>query len=563
MININNILNKTTVSAFICKIMLILSVVSIPSCSKDVLDKVPLDRFSDAAVWQDEALISAFVLGTYRSMPTGFRMTYSFAYLRCLGAFTDEAVFSLVAWDELFNAGEVTPMSNLPDLAFWELYYSTIGKCNIFLDKIQTSVIDAALKTRMTGEIKVLRAFAYFRLISFYGGVPLIKKPLTLEDDLYQPRNSYDECMAFIITELDEAAALLPLTYATAERGRITKGAALAVKSRALLYAASPLNNPGNDMNKWQKAADAAKAVIDLGVYSLYSNYKDLFLQAAAYNSEIIWARPYNNLVDFELVVIERFLYPPASNGRAVVNPIHNIVADYETLNGKLPKDDPTYNPQNPYVNRDPRFYATILYDGATFKGRQIETFLPKGIDSEESTWVGFSPTGARPGYYLRKFMDESITNPTNQNTGSTPWIFFRYAEMLLNYAEANYYLGDAAKCREYINKVRSRLGVVMPVVTESGDPLLKRLQNERRIELAFEEHRFFDVRRWKIAPVVLNINAKKMLIVKDPVTGIKTFSVVDLLPARAFFDKNYLLPIPQTEINKNANPLFTQNPGY
>ena len=553
---IHNILNKTAVFPFIHKTMLMLFVVSVYSCSffEDALDKAPLDKYSDATVWQDETLVKAFVSNIYRSVPTGH-----FGGLPAyLSAFTDEAKVIGIGFDSQFNAGELTPSNIQGPLQYWDAYYSVIGKCNIFLDKIQGSTIDEAIKSRLIGEVKVLRAFSYFGLISFYGGVPIVDKPLGLADNLDLPRNSYDEVMNFIVSELDEAAVLLPLDYDAADKGRITKGAALAVKSRALLYAASPLNNPGNDLAKWQSAADAAKAVIDLGVYSLYPDYKELFLESAAYNSEIIWQRPYNNIVDLE-VTVEVALYPSGSNGRAQISPIHNIVADYETINGLQPEDDPTFNPQNPYVNRDPRFYATILYDGAPFKGREIETFVPGGIDGNEAE--PGSVTVPRPGYYLRKFMDESITDPIDTRIGNTPWTFFRYAEILLNYAEAKYFLGDEATAREYINIVRSRPSVDMPDVTESGADLFERIVNERRIELAFEGHRFFDVRRWKIAPEVLNINAQEIHIFKDPTTGVKTYTVRDILPERRFFDRNYLLPIPQSEIEKS--PSFNQNTGY
>jgi hypothetical protein len=521
------------------------------------MDKSPLDKYSDAIVWQDETMVKSFVSNVYRSMPTG-----NFGGLPAyLSAFTDEAKVIGTGFDTQFNAGELTPGNIQAPLKYWEDgsgYYAAIGKCNIFLDRIQGSSVDEAVKSGLIGEIKVLRAFAYFRLISFYGDVPIVDKPLTLADNLDLPRSSYQDVLDFLVQELDEAAALLPLDYDAANKGRITKGAALAVKSRALLYAASPLNNPGNDLTKWQKAADAAKAVIDLGVYSLYSDYKKLFLREAAYNSEIIWQRPYNNLLDREISV-EVALYPPGSNGRAQISPIHNVVADYETINGLQPEDDPAYDPQNPYVDRDPRFYATILYDGAPFKGRTIDTFVPGGIDGNE--YEPGSVTVARPGYYLRKFMDESITDPLDTRIGNTPWTFFRYAEILLNYAEAKHFLGDDATAREYINKVRSRQGVGMPDVTESGTALFDRIINERRIELAFEGHRFFDVRRWKIAPDVLNINAQEMRIEKDPDTGVKTYIVRDFLPERKFFDRNYLLPIPQSEIERS--PSFEQNPGY
>jgi len=554
MTNIYNILNKTTVSAFIYKIMLIFLIASIiPSCKK-AMDKEPLNSYSDAIVWQNPTLISNYVSSTYRGIPTGAFGGLP-VYLAC---FTDEGKVIGVGIDATFNGGNITPstIGGTP-LDYWAAYYGVIGKCNIFLDRIQASTIDVALRTRMTGEIMVIRAYSYFSLISFYGGVPIINKPLTLADSLSLPRKSYDECMAFVITELDAAAAMLPSSYAATDQGRITKGAALAIKSRALLYAASPLNNSGNDLSKWQKAADAAKVVIDLGLYSLYSDYKNLFLRFAAYNSEIIWQRPFNNLVDWELDV-EVALYPPGSNGRAQLSPIHNIVADYETLNGLLPINDPSYKPQNPYVNRDPRFDATILHDSSLFKGRRIQIFTG-GVDADV---VG--STTPRPGYYLRKFNDTTITNPvTKVNIGNTPWTFFRYAEILLNYAEAKYYLGDEVTCRTYINLVRSRPGVLMPNVTESGAALLTRLQHERRIELAFEGHRFFDVRRWKIANTVLNINAQAMSISQDPITRIRTYTISDMLPVRAFFPQNYLLPIAQSEINKDPNPLFVQNTGY
>jgi hypothetical protein len=162
--------------------------------------------------------------------------------------------------------------------------------------------------------------------------------------------------------------------------------------------------------------------------------------------------------------------------------------------------------------------------------------------------------------YYLKKYILESVTNPSNTNAGSSPWIYFRYAEILLNYAEAMFMLNEEGICRQYLNKVRSRPGVNMPPVTESGSALLERLQHERRIELAFEEHRWFDVRRWKIAMVVLNEPAKKMSIRIDPVTGLKNYTI-ERLQQRAFSEKNYLVPIPQTEINKA--PLLVQNPGY
>lgn len=543
--------------AFYLKLVLLVLTVQFVSCKKNVLDTKPLDKFSDKTVWNDPSLMEAYINNTYRVMPHGFQ--FGSRRLFCI---SDESKPRGSASYSVINAGNITP-SSLGPLDFWvgtsgdPGYYKCITQCNVFLANASEASFDADLKSRMIGEVKTLRAYSYFRLISFFGGVPLITEPFTLEDNFDIPRNSYDECMSFVIKELDEAIGLLPLDYDAKNQGRITRGAAMAIKARALLYAASPYNNPSNDQAKWQKAADAAKAVIDLNKYQLYPDYKEMFQEAHNFNSEMIWVRTFNHTVDRETIGIELRLYPNGFNGFGQICPLQNLVENYETSNGKLPADDPTFDPQNPYVNRDPRFYATISYDGAPFKDRTIETFLPGGKDSKEGPVTPFN--ASESGYYLRKYIDESITNPNYDNASDPTWPFFRYAEVLLNYAEAEYNLGHEDVCREYLNKVRSRPSVNMPPVTETGDALLKRLQNERFIELAFEEHRYFDVRRWKIAPVVLNIPAKGIQI-KKSANGTKTYTVFTI-EKRGFSEKNYLVPIPQSEIDKDSK--LEQNPGY
>ena len=555
--NKNYIIYKMARAVFNYKAILICSISLLSSCAKDPLDKAPLSSFTEDLVWKDANLVETFVNNTYRILPSGFY----YSMTNSLSTLTDENNARANSAAIAINAGNITPDA-LAGLDYWNDpqrgYYKVVTKTNIFFSKIDASPIDAAIKSRMIGEMKFLRAYSYFRLISFFGGVPLITKPFGLNDDFQVPRNSYDECMKFALKELDEAANLLPVSYPAAQKGRITKGAALAMKARALLYAARPLNNSTNDKTKWQLAADASKAVIDLNQYALYPDYKSLFLASTIYNSEIIWNRPYNLTIDPENTFVELSQYPNGYGGFAQVHPLQNIVDDFETLNGKLPRNDPDYNPQSPYVNRDPRFYSIILFDGAPFKHRTVETFLPGGQDSNEGSSQPWNST--QTGYYLRKFLDESITNPGGVNIGSTPWTFVRYAEILLNYAEAMYNLGNEPVAREYVNKIRSRPSVKMPPVTESGTALLARIQQERRIELSFEEHRWFDVRRWKIAPQVLNVPARRMAISKNITTGLKSYSVIDF-QQRAFFDKNYLVPIPAYEIQKN--PKLVQNPGY
>lgn len=533
----------------------------VSSCNDDVLNTKPADRFTEEAVWADKALIEAFIGNAYRTIPSGLR--YS---LYGLSVVTDENNARSNAWAWSVWSGNLTP-DFLGEVDYWTgansrniNYWQPINRVNLFFEKIDSErpiEIEEETKNRMIGEMKVLRAYSYFKLISLFGGVPLITKTFSLDDDFKLPRNTYDECMNFVLSELDEAIALLPLTYDARNQGRVTKGAAMAVKSRALLYRASPLNNPENDLQKWRDAADAAKAVIDLGIYDLFPDYRTMFLEENIYNQEMIWQRPYNQFASPETVYVELSLYPNGYNGFGQVHPLHNLVEDYETTNGLLPKDDPSFDPQNPYVNRDPRFYASILYDGAPFQGREVETFLPGGRDSNEGPVSAWNAT--QTGYYQLKFANERIVNPSGNNMSQTPWTFYRYAEILLNYAEASYFLGDEATAREYINKVRSRPSVSMPDVTETGAALFDRLVNERRIELVFEEHRWFDVRRWKILPQVAEEDRTRMIVRKNP-DGTKTYEVA-FWKEGVFNEANYLLPIPQSEINKNG--LLEQNPGY
>ena len=541
--------------------MLLFSVALISSCEDDILNITPSDRFTEEAVWADEALIEAFIGNTYRTLPSGFR--YS---LYGLSIITDELNARSNAWAWSVWAGNLTP-DDLREVDYWTgvdsrnlNYWQPITRTNLFFENIDRDrevEIDENTKNRMIGEMKVLRAHSYFKLISLFGGVPLITSTFSLEDDFKVARSSYDEVMDFVLSELDEAIALLPLEYDASDMGRITKGAAMAVKSRALLYRASPLNNPENDQQKWQDAADAAKAVIDLNQYTLFDDYRTMFLEENIYNSEMIWQRPYNQFDSPERVYVELSLYPNGYNGFGQVHPLHNLVEDYETVKGLLPENDPEFDPQNPYVNRDPRFYATILYDGAPFQGREVETFLPGGLDSNEGPVSAWNAT--QTGYYQLKFANEKIVNPSGSNMSQTPWTRYRYAEILLNYAEASYMLGDEATAREYINKVRSRPSVGMPDVTESGEALFDRLVNERRIELVFEEHRWYDIRRWKIFPQVRSEDRTRMIIRKNP-DGTKEYEVA-FWKEGVFNEANYLLPIPQSEINKNA--LLEQNPGY
>ena len=557
----NNIYNKNKRN--ILSLILALSIIIVCSC-EDVLEKVPTDSYSDAAVWNDAALTEAFINYAYKTIPFGFQQGWGWRFLP-FANMSDECNSRNSATNiQIIILGNASPSYSGP-MDVWSgpgwCYWEPISQANKFLDKIGNSTIKQTSKDRFIAEMRVVRAYSYFKFLCHYGGVPLVKEPFGLEDDFKIPRDSYEDIMQFILQELDESIDALPLEYDAGNTGRVTRGAAMAIKSRALLFYASPLNNPSNDMTRWQKAADAAKAIIDLGIYELHPDYKELFTEAGGYNTkEIIWGRPQNDDIDQESRV-ERLLYPNGWLGFAHPHPLQNLVDDYEMLNGmKVSETGSGYNGQNPYVDRDPRFYNTILYDGAPFKQRTIETFLPGGQDSPdgpESAW-----NSSETSYYVRKFIDESQSGATSGPDGSSSptWIWYRYGEVLLNYAEAMYMLENEDMCREYINKIRSRPSVDMPLVTESGEALWDRLVNERRIELVFEEFRFFDVRRWKTATTVLSQDRYRMAVYRDPVTLEKTYTPTVLYPAK-FNEWNYLCPIPQEAIDQNA--LIEQNPGY
>src|SRR5690625_936116 len=549
-------------SGYFKLIVIIPAIILLTVSCQDVLNVSPKDSFTEDAVFDDPALMEAFVNFTYRMTPHGFQEDGGVLPLATL---VDEAhskgniatlgpILLGNARPDFLHALDVWTTGNLNDRNH-KSYWVPIKQANEFLTKSVDYDSDLEMQRRLTGEVKALRAYAYFRLISHFGGVPLVTEPFEL-DDWQVPRDSYGDVMNFVISELDEAIEMLPLEYSAENEGKLTKGAAMAIKARALLYAASPLNNPSNDMQKWQAAADAAKAVIDLQQYELYPDYKTLFMEESGFNSEVIWGRPFNHIQEAQ-VFLERRLFPNGWAGHGHAPPIHNLVDDYETLNGLLPEDDPEYDPQNPYVNRDPRFYASILYDGAPFKERTLETFIPGGRDSFEGEVSSFN--ASETGYNMRKFITDSVDDIGSGNSNAL-WIYIRYAEVLLNYAEAMFQLGDEETAREYINMVRSRPSVNMPPVTESGSELWDRYINERRIELVFEEHRFFDVRRWKIATEVLSEPHTRIRIHRDPATGEKTYEVLEHLPAN-FKEHNYLSPIPLSEIEKN--PLLEQNPGY
>ncbi len=519
------------------------------SCNEDLLELTPQDRISEASVWEDQNLIQAYVNSQYHALLDGLNADNATQY------YSDEAYSQfnhVLSWS--FGDGSIS-QDNVASLStslnYWTTAYSYLRNINVFFKQIEQAPVTADAKTTMVAEMKFIRAFIYSNLIKNYGGVPIIDKVFSLEEDLTGiTRNSYQEVLNYIINDLDACISALPAKQIGANAGRACGDAAKALKSRVLLYDASSFNNPSNDQAKWQAASNAAEVLLNAG-YSLYPNYGQLFLVDG--NSEVIF-QMYHNPENGSF--FNHRSAPPGSGGYGHYAPSQNLVDDYEMANGQLPLlDDGTINPasgfdpDNPYENRDSRFYDVVLYNGALFGNRTLEIY-PGGID-----YVGndASPTG----YHNNKFMNQSVLI-ANVSTYSTPWIYFRLAEIYLNYAEAQFMLGNEDVAREYVNKIRQRAN--MPEITESGNALMVKIQHERRIELVYEGHRFYDVRRWKIAPQteIIPIIGTKITKVSD---GEYSYEQTTLLP-KVWDNKYYLIPIPYTEIQKSEGSLV-QNPGY
>lgn len=543
-------------------IFLLLCTGVLASCSKS-LEREPLERITDEMAFdrmdKNADYAKQFLYGTYLQLPDGYnRLSNAF-----LDAGTDDAVHSQDGVSiESFRNGRITALNVVDNQ--WSRNYTGIRKVNLFLSKIDIVPAPQNLRTQWKAEARFLRAYFYFELVKRWGGVPLIgDKVFALEDNLNLSRNSLDECLAYILSEIEAVKdqlinhiTLTPATEADKYVAVATKGSALALKSRVLLYAASPLMNTSNNAQKWTDAANAAKEVMQMNAYSLSTDFIALF--NAVKNAEIIFM-----VQKAQSQNVETNNGPVGYlTGSGRTSPSQNLVDAFLMKNGKRITDAGSgYSATAPYTNRDNRFDATIMYNGKNWLGRAVQTF-EGGLDKP-----GGNRVQTKTGYYLRKFMGkyESSASYSNQNHHV---ILFRYAEILLNYAEAlNEASGPVADVYTAMKDIRKRAGVTAGADNLYGLPaaatkeqMRELIRNERRIELAFEEHRFWDIRRWKIAEQVMNQPVKGMNIVKDG-SGNLTYTVVDVAPSVFDAAKMYWFPIPFSEIQTNPN--MTQNPGW
>ena len=534
-----------------------------------------LDREEDSfidktATFDSYNRTKQYLTYAYTLLPEGLNR---FSREALLASATDDAEFAIESADiQQFNNGSWNALNNPDDV--WNRYYSGISKCCTLLENTdhvnldisrldpdkQVEYANSLKDIRMwRAEARFLRAYFHFELLKRYGPIPIVTSTLSINGNYENtPRPTMKEVVDFIAKECDIAADTLELTpwrNVNDAFGRATKGAALALKSRLFLYAASPLYvdfgdtneaNKPTDVALWKSAADAAKAVIDLNQYELASSYADLFKNDFQ-NKEYIFVRRYVANSDFE-----KSNFPVSFGGKGGTNPSQNLVDDYEMLDG-TPFDwnDPAKAAQ-PFENRDARLGATILMNMAPFKGKKVATY-PEGADASPN------PNATKTGYYLRKFLNEDVNIQTGGSSGGHVVPLFRLAEIYLNYAEA---LNECDPTNPdialYLNKVRNRAS--LPNVSAlSQEQMRAVIQHERRVELAFEEHRSWDVRRWKIASSTLGAPLMGVQIERKPLGGYTYMPVK--VEQRVFQPKMYWYPIPQSEVLKLKQ--WKQNNGW
>jgi hypothetical protein len=603
--------------------------VILTACKDDFLNTQPLDKASGTAVWSDAALAAAAVTDIYNGLRDGMLDQQN------METITDNALYNFGKQDIMESNVSPSNLGWVNDTYNWPDMYARIRAANLALSNLAVPKFDntGGIADRLKGETYFLRAYFYNQLLRYYGAIPIIKSPYALGSADYTiARNTYEECVNAIVSDLDSSALLLK--GKSMEAGRATEGAALALKSRVLTYAASDLHDiptasaksslinayphkellgytSGDQNARWIKAKEASKAVIDLNMYGYKldlnapvtpeegrQNYTNMYLSQGGGEREGIFVRYFIDAKSEDGAWFARNNMPNGYHGWTSSQPTQNLVDDYEMMDGtKFDWTNPVHA-SAPYDNRDPRFYATVLYDGAPWKTRtpdgkivdpngeiQMGTYqigsassptTYQGLDTRQSSIENWN--GTRTGYGIRKFINNTIDNVTNQDQNtrqSVPSQQIRFTEVVFHYIEACLETGDEAEALTWLNRIRFRVG--MPAISESGAALMERYRNEKNVEMAFEEQRFYDTRRWMIAPETLGQKARIMKVTATLKPGKTvasyayskdnynyTYTVQDIDPGvenRKWDDKMYFMPINRDEIKRNDK--LVNNPGH
>lgn len=525
------------------------------SCS-DFLDRYPTEELSDGSFWKTKTDAEMAVSDIYRCLPT-WDIDEDIN--------SDNAVHG-IKWAN----GNVSKGVYDPADQGWSGDYGYIRRCNLVLQKLEEMELSQSDKESIAGQAHFFRAYIYFGLIRQFGDVPYIDQPLKLTDVEDITRTPKDEIYTKVMADFDKAISYLPEEWPATQWGRITKGAAMAMKARAALY-----------FGNWETAAAAAKSVMDLNKYDLYDKentgkYQELFWEKTDGCEEIILAVQYN-APDKTNYLIGWECFP--TKGWGGLNPTQSLVDAFEDSEGAPISKSKIYSIKNPFANRDPRLEVNILHDGEEMYGVTIKV---APLKSSGSTGIAQHGDATATGYYQQKWLDPSIDPQSAGWEMGKDWVTIRYAEVLLTYAEAKNEvspLDDLAF--EAVNQIRRRVGMpelqktdaTKPTYCATQDDLRQRIRNEWRVEFALEGgKRQWDIRRWGIAKDVLNAPflGIKYKMVDDPINadskdGGKVCVLYEgdnvKLAGSRYEDHNYIYPIPQSEID--LNPKLTQNPGY
>lgn len=601
------------------KNIILIAIVTISFGCKDFLDQqIDINYTEDNFFTSGYGVMRDFGVQSY-SFLRGFT---DYDGNAMLAASSDEADFARTGSMQYFNLGAWGPYNN-PDNVFSH-YYKGIRHINLFLEKTvdyKTLLVQDTITNRLSyisncddifrlrAEARFLRAYYYMELIKRYGGVPIITTVLPISNEGLPTRNTFDECVDFIVKECDEASLEMAdswLNYGVPQGGEIGDGvgnavgstdvsrlgraekvAAKALKLRALLYSASPLNNPGNDVKKWERAAQAGNEFLTNPEFSEWMRLNDTYWEIFTTQTNLKFLTSSKGsrtgiifTVPFQLNgnAMERYNYPIGAplGGQAVTAPSQNLVDAFETADGSpFVWGNADVRTANPYSGRDVRLRQIIAYNNTVYgknsdnTDRLVETY-EGGSDA-----IGVKAGATTTGYYLKKYAVTNFNLAVSTNVKPKAWILMRAEEVLLNFAEAmNEAYGPDVKpaingvpaflsAREAVNRIRVRVNLPNIFLGSSQEAMRNRIRNERRVELAFEEQRPFDVRRWRL----LDDPVEKAKY--NEIYGIKVVKEGDvytyqkfLVEKRVFDEKMYLYPIPQDEINK-SNGALTQNPGW
>lgn len=541
-----------TISMSHRKYLLLLLVIAGVSCQK--LQQAPTDRYTDLTYWTTPDHALALLNTAYSQM---FRSDYFF-YNEGL---SDDAYVGRGDQNNTFtiSSGSFNPSLGRFDDE-WDTHYSGIKSCNVLLDNIdRIPNYPADAKAQVVAQTRFIRAFDYWQLMTWFGDVPLFDHDISLQESQTIPRTPRAQVLSFVLSELDAVKAVLPTSYDAADLGRITSGAAAALKARVELY-------EGN----WQDVANICDTLIHMntyGSYSLVPNYANIFSPANEHNSEVILDQEY---VPNVRTYAWTFDFIPISAGARdnALAPTQELVNDYLMLNGdSINQTGSGYDITNPYKNRDPRMTATLVYDQYLWTNPDGSTqviYIKPGSDPSSAKLNEYVSNGgftSPTGYYWRKYFDPTAAPG---EVSGLDLILIRYADVLLMYAEAINELGqmDGNVWNSTIGALRTRAGFTAPTATQfnaawSQSDLRTIIRRERRSELAFEGLRIFDLRRWKTAETVLNgwVHGAQY---GDPTVDNGFVRV-----ASRIFDptRDYLWPIPTYELAQNSH--LTQNPNY